>query len=131
MEERMRIRQFISSCIFIAFLSQCSEPVESIVLENDTQFTVEITFNNITIASTEELSIQPGKTGNISLKGIRSTDSIEKIDNLLKEYVVIRFFRIQSMKSELRGDQAIKRLSGNLRRENGSWVVRMSDIFKG
>jgi hypothetical protein len=123
------MRLFFLSGLVIILISGCSEPVESVLLQNDTQSVVEITFNNVTIAATEQISISPGEAGRIALKGIWSTDSVEKIGKMLREYVVIRFLRGKNGTLELRGDQALMKLAGNLSREDDSWVVNMSDIF--
>jgi hypothetical protein len=126
----MKIRVLLFPLVTLIIVFQCTEPVESILLKNDTQYDIEITFNNITIAATERISIKPGGTGTIALKGVWSTDSADKIGTLLKEYVVVRLFRGKNGMLVLSGDQAISKLSGNLRRENNGWIVRMSDIFK-
>jgi hypothetical protein len=126
------VYRFLSLTILIVLMLclRCSEPVEHITLVNDTAYTVELTYHNVTIASTENLSLAPGENAIISLKGIWSTSSFEKIGQSMRDNLVIRKLKHDRLRLALKGDEALKKITENVRKENDAWTIRLSNIFE-
>jgi hypothetical protein len=113
----------------LVFLIRCSEPVESILLLNDTDHEIELTYHNVTIASTESLVFKPGDRATIGLKGVWSASSAERLREYIAEYLVVRVLKTKPKGPVFSGEAALRMLEGGLKKEGDAWVIRFSSIF--